>query len=586
MKKTFLAVALAAISAVAMPCTAFADTPDEIIRGKVVIDEVDDISASAQQNLADELVSKFPTLTLAPSALEKETKIEIGSLPDDEVEEVIKYLNHHQGIQHAERLYEEHAYGMVNFAVPNDPLYKQQWAFQNMGIERASGFSQGRGVTVAIVDTGISCNLPDFSGVNCKSGWNFVSDDDDASDDQSHGSFCASEVAEASNNNIGAAGVGDKISLLGVKVLSSSGSGTSQQVADGIRYAAEQNVAVISLSLGGSHNSKVQEDAVRFAIDEKHCVVVAANGNSGGSIGFPAGIDGVLAISATDKNNVITDFSSRGPQTFIGAPGKDIVQQTICDGGHCPNYPTFSGTSMSTPFVAATAALLISQGVTDPDAVKSRLKSSATTTRETKSSKNNYGAGIVNAGQAVADESWHQAFWRLLFLGLLGTFAVSRKDHKWSWRFFLPALMTGVGCFFLPMLVSYPSWMTFLVSRPLLEATSLYSVKVTAWMPMVASLLPATLMVTTWHKLASARMMVAGTATGTAAYLSQQLFNGALLLPFGGYIGWIALSLNVAFCLFMARFNLKHLTSPEEKKPSTPTWDRPVDSNDNETTAT
>jgi serine protease len=543
---------------------ALADNTDGIIHGKVVIDEVDGISKDQQQALADELMGKFPSLTLSPSGLEKETKIEIGSLPDDEVDEVISYLKHHTGIQHVERLYEQHAYGLVNLAHPNDPLYdSKQWNMKTIEAEKAWGFTQGQGVTVAVVDTGIDCNLEDLKGTTCKSGWNFVSDTDDATDDQSHGSHCAGTIAQATNNNIGAAGVGSKISLLAIKVLSASGSGSDVDVANGIRYAADHGANVISLSLGGSHNSAVQQDAVDHAIS-LGVVVIAANGNSGGPIGYPAAIPGVLAVSATDSNNVVASFSSRGPETFIGAPGVGITQQTICEGGNCPNFPSFNGTSMATPHVAGVAALLMSQGVTDPLVVKARLADSATKTLKSRMNHNEYGAGIVNAGQAVADESFHQAFYRLLFLGLISFFALDRKDHKSSWKFFLPAVMAGVGLFFLPMLVSFPSSLTFAITRPLLELTGLFSVKVTSFMPYCAALLPAVLMATTWHKQ-NLRMSVAGVAAGAAAYLSQQLWNGSLLLPFGGPVGWVVLSLNVALCLYMARFNLKHLTSPTDK---------------------
>ena len=116
----------------------------------------------------------------------------------------------------------------------------------------------------------------------------------------------------------------------------------------------------------GPIKSKILEDAVDHALS-KGVVVVAAAGNSGRSVGYPAAYPGVIAVSATDDNDKIAWFSSRGPEVAIAAPGVDVTQQTICNGGKnkCEIFGTFNGTSMASPHVAGVAAMVESLGVTD-----------------------------------------------------------------------------------------------------------------------------------------------------------------------------------------------------------------------------
>src|SRR4029077_4358237 len=123
---------------------------------------------------------------------------------------------------------------------------------------------------------------------------------------------------------------------------------------------------------------QILEDAVKHAVS-KGSLIVAAAGNSGKSVGYPAAYPQVVAVSATDSNDNIAWFSSRGPQIAIGAPGVAVTQQTICNQGRdkCEVFGTFNGTSMAAPHVAGVAALLVGEGVTDPGALKDTLQSTA-----------------------------------------------------------------------------------------------------------------------------------------------------------------------------------------------------------------
>src|SRR5262249_2661375 len=151
-------------------------------------------------------------------------------------------------------------------------------------------------------------------------------------------------------------------------------------------------------------------------------------GNSGRSVGWPAAYPGVIAVSATDKNDNIAWFSSRGPEVVIGAPGVGVTQQTICEAGKnkCEQWGVFNGTSMASPHVAGAAALLVGQGVPDPGAVRAVLEATATP----KEDKNLFGAGILEAGTATARTHWMHVAVRLAALVALAALVVRRIRQK------------------------------------------------------------------------------------------------------------------------------------------------------------
>src|SRR6185295_13851702 len=180
-------------------------------------------------------------------------------------------------------------------------------------------------------------------------------------------------------------------------------------------WAADHGAQVINLSLGGPRNSKVLEDAVKHALS-MGSVVVAAAGNSGGSVGYPGATDGVIGVSATDPDDKIAKFSSRGKGVDIAAPGVNVTQQTICNKGRdkCERFPAYNGTSMASPHVAGAAALVVGLGVTDPAAVEAALQGSSRVVDTSDAAKKLSGAGILHAGAAVERVTLHHALVRLL----------------------------------------------------------------------------------------------------------------------------------------------------------------------------
>jgi thermitase len=277
-----------------------------------------------------------------------------------------------------------------------DEQRSAQWALDRIGIDAAWSITVGDSrVRVAIVDTGIDARHPDLRG-RVLPGRDVVNGDDDATDDNFHGTHCAGIVA-AGRENGGMVGVAPAVSLLPVKVLDAKGSGTLSQVAAGIVWAADQRPAVISLSLGTDQPSQLLADAVRHA-QARGALVVAGTGNRGHDKPFyPAVLPGVLAVGATGKDDVRAPFSNFGSHVGLTAPGRDILS-TIPDG----KWARMSGTSMATPHVAGVAALLASHRPTlDAAGLRARLEATASDLGRP-GRDDDYGVGRIDAARALA----------------------------------------------------------------------------------------------------------------------------------------------------------------------------------------
>lgn len=305
---------------------------------------------------------------------------------------------------------------------PNDPRYAEQWNFQMVGAEAAWKRSRGTGVVVAVIDTGVSGTTSgkgqvcrDFGSTTFTAGYDFVNRDTDPYDDHGHGTHVAGTIAEATNNSEGVAGLAYGATIMPLKVLSASGSGTSADIADAIRWAADKGANVINMSLGSPFPDAVIRSACTYAF-KKGVVIVAAAGNSGKQgVGYPAAYSECIAVSSVGPSGKLAGYSSWGKQVALAAPGGDIggysdrdesagiLQNTnlpVEFGGQGDGYYAFQGTSMASPHVAAAAALVMAQGIKDPVKVRKALIESAA--KVTGGDVKKYGAGILNVDNATA----------------------------------------------------------------------------------------------------------------------------------------------------------------------------------------
>lgn len=247
----------------------------------------------------------------------------------------------------------------------SDPLYTVQHSYlEQTGVEEmwessANSHSgddvTGRGVTIAVVDTGVSSRHIDLGG-QVTTGESFdVLSKGSAEDDNSHGTFCAGIIACLADNSEGIRGLVPGVSILPVKCLNSIGFGTSWSVARSILYAVDQDARVISLSLGSAFYCPLVHQAVTSAY-ENNCVIVAASGNDGTEeSNYPSALHEVLSVGSVNSQGERSTFSSHGPQVDVSAPGEDIISAVLDN-----YYAMGSGTSFACPHVSALAAMLLS----------------------------------------------------------------------------------------------------------------------------------------------------------------------------------------------------------------------------------
>lgn len=299
--------------------------------------------------------------------------------------------------------------------VPNDPKYRYQWHLDQIRMPQAWTYSRGEGVIVAVVDTGVT-QVEDLQGTEFVPGWNFVEDGPDARDDHGHGTHVAGTIAQTTHNGVGVAGVAYRARIMPIKVLSGSGSGSINGIAQGIRWATDHGAQVINMSLGGPFNSQVLAKAVRYAHDHGVVVVCAAGNDGRGKVSFPAANPGAIAVAATQYDESTTFYSNWGREIFIAAPGGNtrvdqnndglpdgVLQNTVTPGNiGKQDYLLFMGTSMASPHIAGVAALIVGQGVRNPEQVAALLQQTARRPAQYRGKRDNhYGAGIVDAAAAV-----------------------------------------------------------------------------------------------------------------------------------------------------------------------------------------
>ncbi|WP_246066930.1 S8 family peptidase [Paenibacillus koleovorans] len=242
----------------------------------------------------------------------------------------------------------------VSAAEPNDVLYKKyQWNLP--AINTLPGWTINKGntdVIVAVIDTGVDLTHSDLKS-QLLEGYNVVTVGTPPQDDVGHGSHVAGVISALVNNSEGVAGMTWFNKILPVKVLDSTGAGSTYAVAQGIIWATDHGAKVINMSLGNYAEAKFLHDAVKYAYD-RDVVLIAASGNDNTDRpGYPAAYPEVFAVAATDSNKQKASFSNYGDYIDVAAPGVNIASTYPHN-----QYAALSGTSMASPHVTALAALI------------------------------------------------------------------------------------------------------------------------------------------------------------------------------------------------------------------------------------
>ena len=314
--------------------------------------------------------------------------------------------------------------------VPNDPNYREQWNLVLMNMPQAWHLEQGNPtVTVAVVDSGIDIQHPDFRSqlwqnageirgnridddgngyVDDIHGWDFSDApvlsgngdwkvrDNDPQDETGHGTHVSGIIAAKPNNGIGIAGIAWNCRLMPVRAGFKFGGGTyfqNDDAAAAIVYAADNGAQVINMSWGDTVNAFIIEDAVAYAYT-RGCVLVAAAGNEG-AVGswYPAGLKTVISVAWIDAERQLASDSNFGATIDIAAPGDEILSTDLNSG-----YQNSSGTSIAAAHVSGVAALVLSA---NPNYTNAEIQATLISTAGPLFSSNLVGAGLVDASAAL-----------------------------------------------------------------------------------------------------------------------------------------------------------------------------------------
>ncbi|MFC8515110.1 type VII secretion-associated serine protease mycosin [Streptomyces sp. NPDC057257] len=291
-------------------------------------------------------------------------------------------------------------------AAPNasaDQVRDAQWPLTAYDAEKVWKTSQGAGVTVAVIDTGVDANQPDLTG-QVLPGKDFTGAGDPHQDDDGHGTAMASLIAghgHGVNNSSGIMGLAPKAKILPVRTGGTENDLATDEWAAGVRYAVDQGASVINLSLvdSASYPGSKAAEAIAYA-QKKDVVVVAGTGNDAGTVNYPAALPGVVAVSAVDKDLNFWSKSNTGNVT-VAAPGVEVAQ---ADPTTQSGYAVADGTSGSTAYVSAIVALLRSKypDLTAGQIINRLVKSASFVNyKDKKAPDKELGYGIARPGTAL-----------------------------------------------------------------------------------------------------------------------------------------------------------------------------------------
>lgn len=322
------------------------------------------------------------------------------------VDQVLAELRADPAVEYAEPSYRVQLLddGAVAAVSVNDPQTAGQYSLDRMRVRDAWSLSTGGSGVIAVLDTGVQPDHPDLSG-RVLPGRDFVNNDSNAADDNGHGTWVAGIIAAKPNDGYGMAGISWSDMILPVKIMSSSGTGSTSALVSGIIWAADQGATVINMSVGGFPYSQAVQDAATYAWNKGAVLVGAAGNNNREEKFYPASMNHVISVSATQPQDEFSHWSSYGPAVDVSAPGSSVLT-TNCTAGTCPNrtwgsHTYISGTSFAAPNVAGVVALIRAKNPSwTPQQVVDRLYATVDDLGYA-GWDNRYGRGRVNAYRAL-----------------------------------------------------------------------------------------------------------------------------------------------------------------------------------------
>lgn len=280
-----------------------------------------------------------------------------------------------------------------NDLVSNDPYLGSQWHLPKIGAPAAWDSSQGNGVTIAILDSGVDPTHPDLKD-RLVAGYNFVDGNTNTADVFGHGTKVAGAAAASMNNTVGVASVAGLAKIMPIRVAYADGNVAFSNVAKALTYAADRGVKIANVSFSGAAGSASVLNAAKYFKDKGGLVFVSA-GNSNKDLGYAA-TDTMVILAATTESDTKASFSNFGDHVQLSAPGSGIY--TTVNGG---TYASVSGTSFAAPITAGVAALVMAANPALTSAQVQTVLFNTATDLGAAGRDNYFGYGRVDAAAAV-----------------------------------------------------------------------------------------------------------------------------------------------------------------------------------------